>query len=121
MPIRYRIDTKQGIVYNTSDGILTDDDLIKFRDILLKDADFHPSFKTLSDFRSVDNWEVSASAVRRLTEGMWGRRGSQIALVTSFDVTFGMSRMYQMLAAESGSEVKVFEDMVEARKWLGLE
>ncbi len=48
MPVSYRIDLNQEIVYVTADGILTDDNLKKFVNNLLRDDDFHPSLNALA-------------------------------------------------------------------------
>ena len=75
MPVHYRIDPKLKIVFATAEGILTDDDLIKFQNSIISDPDFHPSLKQLSDFRSVDSWDVTTSTIRKLAEGVARRKG----------------------------------------------
>ena len=49
------------------------------------------------------------------------RSGSRRAIVVDKDVVFGLSRMYEALAHDVGTEIKVFRDMDAAHRWLGLD
>ncbi len=42
-------------------------------------------------------------------------------MVAEKDVSFGMARMYEMLREAEPDQIKVFRDMAEARRWLGLD
>ncbi len=123
MPIRYRIDLKQEIVYTTADGVLTDAELAENQDNLRKDPDFHPSFNRLADYRAVESFELTGTDVRRLAgaKGITKSEGSRRAFVVSSDLAYGMARMFQILADDTPVTIEVFKDMTEARKWLGLE
>ena len=123
MPICYRIDPKQKIVYITAEGILTDDELKKHVDNLLSDADYHPGFNRLSDFRAVSLVDLTGSGMRGLAQGKGttNSEGSMRALVVSSDLAYGMARMFQILTDDSSARIEVFKEITEARKWLGLE
>ena len=56
-----------------------------------------------------------------MTAGRRGRKGARRAFVTGSDFAFGMARMYQTLADDLPSEIRVFDDMSEALEWLDLD
>ncbi len=43
------------------------------------------------------------------------------AVVAEKDIGFGMMRMYEVLSEFEPGQFKVFRDMTEARRWLGLD
>ena len=122
MPIRYRIDVKQGIVITTADGIFTDTDLHEHQTGLKNDPDFQHGLNQLIDLQGITALELTGDGLRTVAgTDLWGK-GSRRAIVALTDVSYGLSRMFQMLTNhDSGAELKVFKDMAEARRWLGLE
>ena len=122
MPMRYRINVIRGIVFTTADGILTDADLREHQIGLKNDSDFQPGLNQLVDLQGVTSFELTGDGLRTVASTDLWRQDSRRAIVALTDVSYGMSRMFQMLTDhDSGAELKVFKDMAEARKWLGLE
>ena len=124
MPISYRIDLQQRIVYTTANGVLTDGELLAHKHRLVRDPDFEAGMVELSDVRGVDRLAVTPEGVRRFVEQDRvdaGRLGNyKLAIVASHDVAFGMARMYATLTEKEASTVAVFRDMEEAKAWLDL-
>ncbi len=46
---------------------------------------------------------------------------SRRAIVADKDITFGMARMYEVFREDAPEEIKLFRDIAEARRWLGLD
>ncbi len=46
---------------------------------------------------------------------------SRRAIVAETDIKFGMARMYEMYGEADPTQIEVFRDMAEARRWLGLD
>lgn len=121
MPIDYRIDTARGVVFTVADGPFTDEAALDHQRRLTVDPAFRPNMAQLSDF-SRATLELSTAAVRSLAIGNPFGPGSRRALVIpGRDARYGMARMFQLLTEEQGPELRIFEDLAEARAWLGLE
>ena len=50
-----------------------------------------------------------------------GQRSSKVAILVGSDLTFGLSRMYQVFRESDHTAVSVFRDETEAMRWLLLE
>ncbi len=124
MAITYRIDRALGLVHTTATGTLTDEDLADHKRALLRDPDFKPGMKELSDVRAVEQLQVTVDGVRRLVALDKVQSADlvdyQLAIVVSADLVFGMARMYETLTEDSVQDVGVFRDMEEAKAWLGV-
>ena len=53
MPIKNKINPSERVIYTTTYGKVTDNDLAKFKLVLQNDPDFNPDFKELFDLHSV--------------------------------------------------------------------
>jgi hypothetical protein len=69
----------------------------------------------------VSEVQVTSEYIREVARSTSYAEGSRRAFVASSDVQFGLSRMFQILSDESPAEVRVFRDLAEARRWLGLD
>src|SRR3972149_3691406 len=124
MPISYRIDPSRKLVLTTATGVLTDDDLIRHKQRLVADPAFQPDMRQLSDVRGVTDLQVTPLGVRLMVAADEAHApalgGHRLAIVVIEDLTFGMARMYQMLAEDTTRSVGVFREIAEAEAWLGL-
>ncbi len=124
MPITYRIDLELGAVFTTITGVLTDEEMIRHKEQLVKDPDFRPDLKQLSDVRGIESLDVTPEGVRHfavMDKEHASRLGEhRLAIVASEDAVFGTARMYQMFTEQNVEHVQVFRDMETAREWLGL-
>ena len=122
MTASYRIDTSLGVVFTTADGVLTAEDVERHRETLRQDPDFDPGFNQLIDLRDVVEFGISAGDIAKVSRNqkLFGK-GSRRAIVTATDLSFGLARMFEMHTDVDSGEVRVFRDVAEARRWLGLE
>ena len=122
MPISYHIDSQHGVILTTASGVLTDDDIIKHKQELLRDPAVKPEMRELSDVRGVDRLEVTAEGIQRFVaqdaSNASGLRGHRLAIVVSSDFVFGTARMYEVLTETNPLEVMVFRDIDKAKAWL---
>lgn len=125
MPISYRIDVERNLVLTTASGTLTDDDVLQFKARLVRDPDFRPGMKELSDIRNITRLDVTAAGIRAMVEQDQRDRAvvasHRLALVVSKDLDFGMARMYQTLTESTMKNVGVFRDIDKANAWLQSE
>ena len=122
MAAQYRIDTERGVVFTNAVGPFTDADATDHQRRLASDPAFRPDLDQLSDYSRVTELQLSAATVRSLALGSPFRAGSRRAFVIpARDARFGVARMFQTLTDDHGAELRIFQDMAEARAWLGLE
>jgi hypothetical protein len=105
-------------------GIVDDTQLLQAYAALLADPDYDATFNDLVDLRGVARLEVSAEALRQLISmytpvDQLGVR-TRLAVVAGSDLTFGMSRMYELLRGDGiPEEIRVFRSYDDAVAWLG--
>jgi hypothetical protein len=123
MPIDYHLDNELNIRVATYTGVVTDEVLIQACTSLLKDPNYRPDMNGLADLSRVERLDVSQHALVQCIEmyapiDALGVR-SRLAIVAPSDVTYGLSRMYELLRGDEGpEEVHVFRDVTEAKRWL---
>lgn len=121
MPFHYQIDVQRRILFTTGEGIVTDADLRKLQIGLQNESDFQPGFSELINLQAVTSVEITGDGLRTIYRSDLFSKDSRRAIFAPTDVLYGMSRMYQIIDDDSDTELHVFRDMAEARKWLGLE
>ena len=119
MSFTHETDIANRTVFSRATGEVTDDDLMAHRAAIRSDPDFEPDFRHLVDLRGVTKMSITADGLGRLLPGSFCGPGARRALVALRDVDYGMARMHQMAAGPT--EKRVFRDMDEALRWLGLE
>lgn len=125
MPISYRIDLRQNVIWTIVTGILTDGELLEHKQKIVKDPDFRPGMRELSDARNVERLDITSEGVQRFVaqdaDDALLLRNHRIAIVAQEDVVFGMARMYGMMTEKYLGDVMVFRDMKDAMNWIGIE
>ena len=121
MPVTYHIDKATNILFAKASGELTAEDIQVFRRAAVEDPDFDPHLDTIFDFLDITGLQLSGDEVRELTHSAIFHERSRRALVVPSKVMFGVSRMYSLYIRAESDVMKVFYDMKDARRWLGLE
>ena len=120
MPTFYRIDVRNRVVIHELAGVVTDQELSNNQRELRRDPDYDPVFGQLIDACYVTDIAVSSDLVVALAKATPNVPGAKRAIVVASDVAFGMARMFQIIREDAPEEVRVFRDIDEARRWLGL-
>ena len=120
MAASYRIDRELRTVFSQATGLLTDKDLSLHQADLLADPSFDASFDQLWDLRAITDTTVTQRALRQLASSRSYTPESRRAIVAPHDLSFGLSRMFQLLHDSAPEEICVFRNLDEARNWLGL-
>jgi hypothetical protein len=117
----YRIDTSLRVVFSTSYGVLTGDELLAHRATLVRDPEVDLDHRQLWDFRRVTETAVSKKELTELLESKspFGP-ASRRAFVAGNDVDYGMLKMFQLLRGTCAGEIMVFRDIHQAQKWLAI-
>ena len=114
---------KENIRWHTVKGVI---DIAKLTDYLKQiynSSNFDSNMDTFwnlleADFSSVMSKDVQE--LSRFVREYWGKEGkSKSALIVPNDLGFGLSRMYETLSdADYSSEISIFKDIDEAKKWI---
>ena len=125
MPVAHRFDAEAGLLIVVMDGIVGDEDLLKYAQHITENPAIPTGHDELIDLRGAEGIaDVSGPVLRRIadmfTQSDRTPEQSRVALVASSDAAYGLSRMYQTFRSESPLDLRVFREMSEARTWLGL-
>ncbi|MBT3279797.1 MAG: hypothetical protein HN909_08835 [Phycisphaerales bacterium] len=121
MTLEYSIDVEKKIVLSIGSDTLTDADVLSHRNRLARDPLLDPTqYNHLVDLTQVERLELSQETIQSIVRNNpWGK-GSRRAMVASSKVIFGISRMIQLSLEDQGDETHVFDNLEEAKVWLGL-
>src|SRR5262249_43958168 len=120
MPVVYQIYSIRRIVYVRGFGVVTDEELLGHNRELKTDPDFDPTFNQLLDFTEAVDMKIRTETIRRITRSRISNFSSRREIVVDTTLQYGLSRMFQNLRLPEDENIRVFFDIVEARKWLGL-
>jgi len=126
MVVKIRVDAAARVRYSVLEGIVDDEELVDAYAAVLADPDFDPTLNDLVDASGVRRVDVTPAGVRRLADLI--RQIDRLALPTKVavvapdDVAYDAARMYESfrVGQHAPAEHRVFRDLAEARRWLGL-
>ena len=123
MPFSYVVYKEHRLVISTGLGCLTWSEIKEQQDQTKADLGFDPEFNQLVDLRAVTRFEMTSEQTRMLARRKIFSSTSKRAFLASDATAFGMSRMWEILTelSENPSQIRVFQDLSSALKWLGLE
>lgn len=122
MNITTEINLEKNLRYHIVKGVFDVNELSEYLKGLYNSLDSGSEMKSCWDLRDADFTSISTEDVQATMEYVsqnWGKDKTRAAFVVSRDLEYGMLRMYQtMMELNNPSEVSVFRDMSEARKWV---
>lgn len=123
MGITCNIDDKTGIVYTTIRGRVSTREVIETLAQTIASPNFRPGLNGLADMRE-SHYDLVSNDVRQIAALMAEQNQaigpSKTAIVVSSKLAYGMARMYQAFAQDSSIETQIFDDIDEAKHWLGI-
>jgi hypothetical protein len=119
MPLSYEIDKQNRLVACTASGFVTLNEANVFREQLLHDPDFDPTYSQLTDLTGVTGTELTADQIRMLAETSIFSPGVRRALIGPSELVFGFARMFEIVRGLRGeNDIRVFRNGTEALAWL---
>ena len=115
------IDTKQRIVVTKLGGSFVAQDTIAAQQSLKDNPEFAPDFRALFDYRGITKMELTSSELHEIVKSSPFDGSGRRAVVAGRDDTSGVKETYQSYQAEHDATFRLFEDLEEAREWLGLD
>ena len=121
MAWHYEIDPKRRLVTVVAEGDLTDSNLLDTSARLRDDPDFSPAYVQLVDLRSTNGMAVTVSGIADLeARSPLFSPESRRAMVVTSDFGYWMARLFELMRDGEAGQIRIFRDMDEARRWLGL-
>ena len=120
MSFTYHIDEERKLVICIGSGVVTADDIARYRTALHTDPAFNPDFGQLSNFTQVTRFRLDHTTVRAEAGLSRFSPRSKRAAVVSSQEAYGMMRMFMSYRESLGGEeqMSVFNTMDEALEWL---
>ena len=121
MPASLKVDVKNRTVYSSFEGLISDSDLLAHGSAIKNHPDFNPRFSEIVDFSKVTELRVTVGFINSLAKsGSVYSAASKHAVIAPHDLSFGIARMYQILAEDTRPTLAVVRSMDEARKFVGI-
>ncbi len=121
MPASYRIDTAVRVIFSKAEGRVTDEDLMAHQIRLREDTAFNWSFDQIYDYSDVTEINVSDDTIRQLAKRQPFLPSVKRAFVVKSDYVRGLAQKFLTYAELDPGQVKIFDDMEAARRWLYLD
>ena len=125
MTIKHKIIEDLKLVYAVTDGTLNFEDLMNHIEALSKDPNYNSPMLKLVDYRNLKEYGLSTKEAEifsikkaSLTERFLHEK---CAFIVPSDLVFGMIRHHQAFIDENKIDTKIFRDLEEATKWLGID
>ena len=116
-----RVDEERNIAYIKLSGTLSKKRILNAFDLTVSDKKYQKGMGRLWDFRDADLSSLTSETVIEMAQYSTrfppGINDVKVAFVTSRDIEYGLSRMFEM-ASSSRTPISVFRTMDEAEKWL---
>lgn len=125
MSIESHVMGEHNLVILVHTGRVPDDEFLAFYESFFESDIFRPSMSILVDLRETHSSARSPEALLRFAESAEEKLASitastKVAVVAPKDLTFGLARMYKLLADSVPWNFVVFRAMDAALAWLGL-
>ena len=122
MPISYRIEKNEGLLYLTVHGPIDPQQIIANSDKMLADPDYAPGMNMFVDAREMDISGANSGDLELIAADSLSKRElfapSRCAVVVASDAAFGIVRMYEVYSEDHPLTVRAFRNENEAREWL---
>lgn len=124
MPVDFSSHRDSTYVCLTGHGDITDAELIGALQLMYANNEDTKRHRcALMDFSRSRDVNVSSEGVREaarlnLEASRMMIAGAAVAIVVSKPLTYGLGRMWQSYAENTGWDTQVFEDLDEAKRWL---
>lgn len=104
---------------------MDNEQFVTFYRAVAADPEVEPGFSELADLRECTDAPITAAGMRRvqeIAEAFLASAGQvmRCSVVAPDDLTFGVTRMYEMWGGETAEAVHVFRAPGPAMEWLGL-
>ena len=116
-----RIDEEKNIAYIKLSGLLNEKVILSAFDLTVSDKRYRKGMGRLWDFRNADLSSLDSETIAAMAKYSLrfppGINDVKVAFVTSRDLEYGLSRMFEM-SSGAPTPIRVFRAMDEAEEWM---
>lgn len=116
-----RIDEEKNIAYIKLSGLLSKKVILNAFDLTVSDKRYKNGMGRLWDFRDAELSSLDSETITEMAQYSLrfpqGINDVKVAFVTSKDLEYGLSRMFEM-SSKAMTPIRVFRAMDEAEKWM---
>ena len=121
MPVRQRVDKARRRVWAEVSGTFTLGEIVAAIAQALGHPDFEPGFDILSDHTQITE-PITSEQLQQMASHLKAQShllaGSRWAVVATQPASYGMMRVWSVLAEQVPLEVHVFDALEDAEQWL---
>ena len=123
MPFSYVVYSKHRLIISTGSDLVTWEEIRERQDQTKTDPEFNPEFNQLVDLRAVTGFDMTFYQASTLAHRRIFSATSKRAFVAANPAVFGVGRMWEIFTemSDNPSQIRVFDDLPSALKWLNLE
>ena len=122
MPVKTVIDKKTGVMIRTVTGEITFEEIKSSYELSVTHPDFQKDMNVIWDVRDADASKFDSQNVIRLARyfetQLKDRADYKVGVIVSRDLEFGLSRTYQVAAADLPAKIEIFINLEDAKKWV---
>ena len=116
------VDKKAAVMIHTITGNMTFDEIKSSYEAILSHPDFQEDMNSIWDIRNADASKFDRQGVIRLARyfeaQLKNRAEYKVAVIVSRDLEHGLSKMYQVAAADLPAKISIFNNLEDAKKWV---
>jgi hypothetical protein len=116
------VDKKASVMIHTVTGEMTFDEVKSSYESVLSHPDFQENMNSIWDIRDADASKFDSQYVIRLARyfenQLKNRPEFKVAIIVSRDLEYGLSKTYQVAAADLPAKIGIFINLEEAKKWV---
>ena len=116
------VDKKSSVIIHTVTGEITFQEIKSSYEAVLSHPDFQEDLCVIWDIRDADASKFDSQDVIRLARyfetQLKNRAKFKVAIIVSRDLEYGLSRMYQVAAADLPAKIGIFINLEDAKKWV---
>ena len=116
------VDKKAAVMIHTITGKMTFDEIKSSYEAILSHPDFQEEMDAIWDIRDADASKFDSQDVIKIARyfetQLKNRAEYKVAVIVSRDLEYGLSRTYQVAAADLPAKIGIFNNLEEAKIWL---
>ena len=124
MPITFSMNQDDGYFVAQYEGAISDKDLLDEWRSVLSNIDPIPNINQLADLSDADLSGLTTTGIKAIADYFifiyrkYNVTSMKTAIYAPQSLSYGLSRIYEVLAYESAQDIKVFNDREKAIQWL---
>ena len=122
MKVHTVVDKKTSVMIHTVTGKMTFEEIKSSYEAVLTHPDFKDNLNSIWDLRDADVSKFDSQDVIKIARFFEtqtkNRTKYKAAIIVSRDLEYGLSRKYQVAAADLPAKIGIFIDLEEAKKWV---